>query len=149
MDIYARIKQDHDHFRELFRELCGGKLSSERRDALFDELKRGVWTHNKIEEAIFYNPLMDRRKTRGESLEALNEHHISNTLIEEMESIPKDNEMWASKLGVLKENLDHHMQEEESEVFEEARKVLSDDRAKEMGEDFDRRKKMGLEAITP
>ena len=57
--------------------------------------------------------------------------------------------MWASKLGVLKENLEHHMREEEDEVFGEAKKVLSNEDAAAMAEDFDRRKRLGLEAITP
>ena len=150
MQIYDRIKQDHDHARALLKELKEGeKLAADKRAALFDELKREIWVHAKVEETVFYLPLIDKRKTRAESLEALNEHHIANSLLEEMDTIPQDNDMWASKMGVLKETLEHHMKEEEDEVFGEARKVLSREQATAMAEDFDRRKRLGLQAITP
>ena len=148
MEIYDRIKQDHDHARALLKALKEER-SNDKRAALFDELKREIWVHAKVEETVFYLPLIDRRKTRAESLEALNEHHIANSLLEEMDTVPQDNDMWASKLGVLKETLEHHMHEEEDEVFVEARKVLSTEDATAMAKDFDRRKGLGLQAITP
>lgn len=148
MLIYDRIKKDHEKARKLLKELKDSK-AGDRRSALFDDLKREIWVHAKVEETVFYLPLMDKRKTRSESLEAINEHHIANSLLEEMDAIPQDNDMWMSKMGVLKETLEHHMEEEEEEVFVEAKKVLSKEDATAMAEDFDRRKGLGLQAITP
>ena len=149
MDIYARIKQDHEHARDLLKQLSADGLASERRAQLFNDLKREIWVHAKVEETVFYMPLINRRRTRSESLEAVNEHHIANALLDELDSFPQDNDMWQSKFGVLKENLEHHMREEEEEVFEEAAEIISEEQAKTMAADFDRRKRLGLEAITP
>ena len=150
MDIYARIRQDHDRFRDLLHRLCDGKdQPADRRAALFDALKREVWLHSKVEELVFYSPLMEERRSRGETLEGIAEHHVAERLLDELDGIPKDGEAWMSKLSVLKENLDHHMQEEEKEIFDSARKILSDEQARTMAGDFDRRKKLGLQALTP
>ena len=67
MEIYDRIKQDHDHARALLNALKEER-SDDKRAALFDELKREIWVHAKVEETVFYLPLIDRRKTRAESL---------------------------------------------------------------------------------
>lgn len=46
---------------------------------------------------------------------------------------PKDSEEWTAKLTVLKENVEHHVEEEEGEMFKKARKVLTNEQAEELG----------------
>lgn len=150
MTIYERLKQEHDEARALFEELCEtGEDAVARRSELFDRLKRDLWVHHKVEEAVFYSVLATHRETRGEAFEAINEHHVANGLLEELDSMPKGSAAWLSKLGVLKELAEHHMDEEEQEVFEEARGVLSDAQAEEIGRAMQDRKKVVVAALTP
>ncbi|MGP1395701.1 MAG: hemerythrin domain-containing protein [Inquilinaceae bacterium] len=149
-DIYQRIKQDHDHCRDLFARLKDTTDRAEKsRLSLFEELKIELWAHHKIEEAVFYSKLETIKATRGEAFEAVNEHHVANGLLEELDSMPVDNPQWLTKLGVLQELVTHHMEEEEGEIFEEAREVLDDAIAKRMGEAMDERKTAMLSAMSP
>ncbi|MGA9994304.1 MAG: hypothetical protein WBP93_02765, partial [Pyrinomonadaceae bacterium] len=54
-------------------------------------------------------------------------------LLQELDSMPKDSEEWAAKLTVLKENVEHHVEEEEGDMFPKAKKVLGEDRIEELG----------------
>lgn len=150
MNIYDRIKQDHDEARRLMAEI---KDTSERaaktRRKLFDTFKREMWAHHKLEEAVFYTTLSNQRATRDEAFEAVNEHHVANGLLEELDSVPVDNAEWAAKFGVLCELVEHHMDEEEKETFAEARDTLSKEAAQTMGKSFDSRKKAVLAAMEP
>lgn len=150
MNIYDRIKQDHDEARRVMSEIKETTDRAEKtRKRLFDHFKRDLWTHHKLEEAVFYETLAKQRATRDEAFEAVNEHHIANGLLEELDSIPVGSPEWASKFGVLCELVEHHMEEEEEETFAEAREVIGKDDAETMGEKFDSRKKVVLAAMEP
>jgi hypothetical protein len=150
MNIYDRIKQDHDDARALMSKI---KDTTERavktRQQLFDTFKREMWVHHKLEEAVFYTTLEKNRETRAEAFEAVNEHHVANGLLEELDSVPVDSAEWTSKFGVLCELIEHHMEEEEEETFDEAREALSKEVADTMGEKFDARKKVVMAAMEP
>jgi len=62
-------------------------------------------------------------------------------LLKELASTPKDTEEWTAKLTVLKENVEHHVEEEEGEMFKKARKVLTDEEAEELGSRMEAAKK--------
>ena len=148
MDIYARIKKDHDEARELIAKIKDTS-SGDKRAELFEYFARDMWLHHKLEEAVFYRTLVEKRKTRGEAFEAENEHHVANGLLEELETMPADTPEWMAKFGVLTELIEHHMEEEEEDTFEEAREVLPDEIAEEMGKHFDDRKKVLMAALEP
>jgi hemerythrin-like domain-containing protein len=147
MDIYESIKADHDKLREMSRQLM--QVSPEGRRRVFDEFKRELWAHSRIEETVFYTPLRERGPTRMEILEGLNEHHMIDALLSELEAQPLEEEAWKAKAQVLGELLKHHLEEEEEELFEEARKVLDASQAETMAESWGRRKRMVVEALTP
>jgi hemerythrin-like domain-containing protein len=150
MDIYTRLRKEHDEARDLLANLKNTTPDeAERRSELFERLKRDLWVHHKIEEAVFYSVLAEKRKTRGEAFEAINEHHMANGLLEELDSMPKGSGEWSAKLGVLKELVEHHMEEEEEEIFDEAKAVLSDDQAAEMGVAMADRKTAVMAALKP
>ena len=150
MNIYDAIRDDHDRMRGLLRELK--KAVEDGGDApgrLFDELKRQLRSHEAAEETAFYEPLKRADETRREVLEGLTEHQLIDTLGKELEVTPTDSESWAAKLQVLGELLEHHMKEEEDELFGEARKVLDDQEAARLGEAWLRRKRDALDAVAP
>lgn len=146
-DIFTRIKQDHDEARELMKQIKDTTDRAEKkREELFEKFKLDLWSHHKIEEATFYAKLENKGDTK-ESLEAKNEHHVANSMIEELDTMPKNSEEWAQKFHALSELVEHHMDEEEEEFFELARKEFTEEEAEELGQRFDARKKVVVPAL--
>ena len=79
----------------------------------------------------------------------MNEHHVANGLLEELDTFPVDSEEWGVKFGALSELIEHHIDEEEKDFFPKAKKLLSKEQANLMGSRFDARKKVVLAAIMP
>ena len=70
--------------------------------------------HERIEEEIFYPALKAHPKAKEIVLEGFEEHHVVDEIMGELEATPVTDEQWAAKFKVLKENIEHHIQEEES-----------------------------------
>lgn len=147
MDIYERIKADHDKLRKLSRELMEATPKGRRK--AFDTFKRELWAHSKVEETVFYTPLRDLDETRMEVLEGLNEHHMIDALLDELEAQRLEEDAWKAKAQVLGELLEHHLHEEEEEIFEDAKKVLDKKQAEAMAETWNSRMHKIVEALTP
>lgn len=150
MNIFDRIKQDHDAARDVIEKL---KATTPRawktRRELFDKLKIDMWAHHKIEEAVFYSHLRAGKDMHGEAMEAYNEHHMANGVFEELDTFPVDSEEWMMKFKALCELVEHHMKEEEEDFFPAAKKIIPKEVAALMGEAFDRRKEAVLAAMRP
>ena len=89
--------------------------------------------HARIEETIFYPELKKADETRDITLEAFEEHRLVKQLLGELEEMDKGAEEWTAKFTVLKENVEHHVEEEEGEMFPKARKVSSEEQAEIIG----------------
>lgn len=149
MDIFERIKQDHDLVREVMGQICETTNRAEKtRDALFQTLSLEIWAHHKVEEATFYEALKHKGEV-GEAYEAQNEHHMLNNMMDELATMPTNNEHWHMKFNAMSELLKHHLDEEEEEFFPMAKKLFSKEEAQALGKMFDGRKKITLAAITP
>ncbi len=150
MDIFERIKQDHDHAREVMEKLKATTARAEKtRLKLFGDFKLDMWAHHKVEEAVFYSFLRDDTSMSKDSYEALNEHHVANGLLEELDTFPVASDEWGVKFGALCELIEHHIDEEEKDFFPKAKKLLSKEQVELMGKRFDSRKRVVLAAITP
>lgn len=150
MDVYATIKQQHDEARTILKRLEDSTTRAEKtRTELFDAFKRDLWAHNKVEEAVFYSILRKHTKVRDEALEAFAEHHMLNSMLEELETTPVTSHDWTAKFSALRELLEHHMNEEEDEVFDMAREVLSTDQAEDMGKKIEARHRVIVAALEP
>lgn len=134
MNAFELLKTDHKTVAGLLEKI---DQTTERgvktREELFTRVKNELDVHARIEETIFYPALEEAEETRDITLEALEEHRIVKQLLAELESMSKDDEQWTAKFTVLKENIEHHVEEEEGEMFKKARKVLSADEAEELG----------------
>ncbi|HSK39094.1 MAG TPA: hemerythrin domain-containing protein [Arenibaculum sp.] len=147
MDIYQSIKADHDTLRELLDGMT--KAPAERRQEAFERFKRELWAHSKVEETVFYTPLRRHDATRMEILEGLNEHHMIDGLLAELDAQPAQGEAWQAKAQVLCELLTHHLKEEEEKIFGEARNVLKDGQARALGESWQERRRKVVDALDP
>ena len=134
MDAFELLKKDHEKVAEIFEKL---EETTERgvktREELFERLQKELEVHSKVEEQIFYPAIKEAEETHEITLEAYEEHAVVKTLLEELASDPKDTEEWTAKLKVLRENVEHHVDEEEGEMFKGARQVLSDEQVESLG----------------
>src|SRR5687767_5777523 len=134
MNAFALLKADHEKVAGILEKI---DETTERavkgRDELFAQLKAELDLHAMIEEEILYPALEETEEAREITLEAYEEHRLVKQLLAELEAEPKDTEEWTAKFTVLKENVEHHVEEEEGEMFKKARKVLSQEEIDELG----------------
>lgn len=134
MNAYKLLKEDHKRVSDIFKKLDSTtERALKSREELFARLNSELEVHAAIEEEIFYPALKQAAETRDIILEAIEEHSIVKQMLNELDSTSKDNEKWTAKLTVLKENVEHHVEEEEGEMFKKARKILSDEQAEQLG----------------
>lgn len=141
MDAMSLLKDDHRKVKKLLAEL---ESTTERgvktREELFTKVKQELVVHEAIEEEIFYPALKEHPKTKEIALEGYEEHHVVDTVMAEIEGVAYDDEKWGAKFTVMKENLEHHIEEEEGEMFKQARQVFDQDELAQLGESMKARK---------
>lgn len=134
MNAFTLLKKDHEKVAGILDKLEGTtERALKTREELFTQLKNELDIHTNIEETIFYPVLEKAEESRDITLEAFEEHRIVKQLLAELEASAKDDEVWTAKFTVLKENIEHHVEEEEGEMFKKARKVLSEEEIETLG----------------
>jgi len=141
MNAFDLLKADHKKVADILEKLdATSERALKTREELFTKLKRELDVHSRIEETIFYPVLEEADETHEITLEALEEHALVKQLLEELQALAKDDEQWTAKFTVLKENVEHHVEEEEGEMFKKARKVLSEEAIETLGTRMERAK---------
>lgn len=136
MDAIEVLTSDHEKVRKLFddfRNAADEDDEAEMRSLqrqIFDELE----THTRIEEQVFYPAVRDLDEEELDETidESLQEHHVVDVLIREIREL-KDMDVFKAKMTVLIENVEHHADEEEDEMFPEVRERMSQDELDELG----------------
>jgi hemerythrin superfamily protein len=132
---------DHDKVRKLLEQL---EKTTDRgvqtREELFNRVKNELTVHEIIEEEIFYPSLKEHPKAKEIVLEGYEEHNVVDTLMGELSAMAFDDETWHAKFTVMKENIEHHVKEEEGEMFAKARQVFSKQELEELGRVMEERK---------
>ena len=82
----------------------------------------------------------DHPKTKELTLEAYEEHHVVDMVMAEIDGLAFDEETWGAKFTVMKENLEHHIEEEEGEMFKQAKQVFDKDKLTRLGQTMAARK---------
>lgn len=125
MDIYDRLHDEHVEIRFLLREIAKTTTRScDKRQELYQQLKTLLIAHREFEEAVFYAGLRKAKDAKIMLVEALNEHHLSAIILKDLDRIPIEKRAWLGKFTILREILDHHLREEEAELFVRARRLL-------------------------
>jgi hemerythrin superfamily protein len=135
MEIYEVLKQDHVEAKQLFNDLQSGAGGD--RQKLFGKLEKELTIHMEGEEKLFYPQL--KGKLADNITEAIEEHNKTREHLDQMKSA-KDESEWQETLQELVEGVDHHIEEEESEIFQKARKILNKQQAEQIGEVFEHEK---------
>lgn len=135
MDALALLKKDHDQVKKMLKDLddTTDRAIKTRQD-LFERLKFSLTVHEQMEEAVLYPALKEHAETKEIVLEAYEEHDVVDTILGELEQTPFDDETWHAKLTVMRENLLHHIQEEEDEMFGQVRRLFDKATLESLGE---------------
>jgi iron-sulfur cluster repair protein YtfE (RIC family) len=142
MNAFQLLKEDHQKVSGIFQQLEPTTERAEKtRTELFARLKDELDVHARIEETIFYPAIKQEAETREIVLEGFEEHHVVKMLLKELEALPVDTEQWTAKLKVLQENVEHHVEEEEGEMFQKARQVLTEEQINRLGARMEEEKK--------
>lgn len=126
MDITVLLHEDHQLVRELFFAFCKTEEDAEK-ERLVKQILTELYIHAKVEEEIVY-PLLEEEGKDGEEFkgEAENEHKVVKYMMAEIASLESDSDELKSKMTVLCELIDHHVKEEEKEMFEMLRESGQD-----------------------
>ncbi len=143
-DAIALLKGDHQRVRRLLDELeqVTGKTPA-RREKLLATIEQELKIHTQIEEDVFYPAFFDAARKSDDKVlyyEAVEEHHVVDLVLPEIKETDPSSDKFAAKAKVLKDLVEHHAGEEESEMFPRARKLMTHEDLVRLGDDLARAK---------
>jgi hemerythrin superfamily protein len=145
MNVIDLLKKDHDTVEELFKSFEKAKENDdESRLQIAQQICQELTAHATVEEELFY-PAVDQKAEEDEDAqekvkEADEEHRLAKALIAEIEGMDTSDDHFDAKVKVLKDVIEHHVEEEEGELMPKARKLLSSEELDEIGSQVEARK---------
>ena len=135
--IYDVLKEDHRLVADLLTKIVesGEGQKADRRE-WFNRVYKELNAHSEAEEKVFYSALKEYDEARELIMEADQEHHVVAELMREINELKDEGEIFIAKVTVLKENVEHHVKEEESEIFDTAKKILETSTEAQMAKEF-------------
>lgn len=132
MNVFELLKADHRKVSSIFEQI--EQSDAPARQTLFTQLKQELDLHAHVEETLFYPRLKEAAETRDIIIEAYDEHQEVKDLLAELAALsPDDDDEWSDLLEELKDSVEHHVEEEENEMFPQAREVLTQQEIDELG----------------
>lgn len=143
-DAIAILKDDHEKVSKLFEQFksADNANNDSKKSAIVEEITAALKVHASVEEEIFYPAVKKTRaeETKDEVREAYEEHKQIKALLAALSKTTPDDETFDSKVKVLQEDVEHHVKEEEGEMFPDAKKFLGNERLQTLGEQIAARK---------
>lgn len=136
MNALDILKQDHQKVKGLFQEVRKESDRGKQKE-LFDKINTELEIHTHIEETVFYPAIDEHEEFKDMVAEALEEHQEAKTLLEELEELGADNHDFGSKFQQLMEAVEHHVEEEEGEMFPKIQEVFGEDELEQLGQDLE------------
>ena len=143
MDILDKLKQEHDEVKELLSDIVGSDSAPERR-ALLKKIKAALVPHTKAEEKIVYDAVIAAKgvKNRVDGAEGYLEHELATKALLKLNKISKPTSPeFTATAKVLKELIEHHIEEEERNIWADVRENFDSDARIEMNRRFELAKK--------
>jgi hemerythrin superfamily protein len=143
MDCLDLLIADHNRFRGIFSRFQDVQEAHDvaAMSDLATRMSEDLATHSTIEEEIFYPAVRDLSEKIGETVdEGLQEHHVADVLEEEIKALAPGDDEWVAKMTVLIESVEHHIDEEEEELFPAVRSATDADCREELGLRMDQRR---------
>ena len=125
-DAIEILEREHRRFEALLKQ---GEETTERaratRRELLASLTADLNAHELMEEKVLYPALQAHPQAREIVLEGFEEHHVADLVVNELREVATNDEAWGAKFKVLKESIEHHIEEEEGNMFRLARGIFS------------------------
>ncbi len=138
MNAIELLKSDHDKVDLLFQKVEATEESEHK--ALFEKIREELEIHTHIEETIFYPKIKEEPELEDIVLEGIEEHHQAKIFLRELAALAKDSEKFEPKLKVLMEDIKHHVQEEEGEMFPKVEELFDASVLEELGAQMEKEK---------
>ena len=139
--FFQMLKKDHEEVKNILSQLVETKESApKKREDLFQKLRGELVPHMKAEESVFYPPLLAKKESREDAMEGVEEHHVSEMVLKELEAMPKGEDQWGAKMTVFQELVEHHIKDEQSKLFKSAEKALSSEEFQQIMKQFEQEK---------
>lgn len=135
MDIYNALIKDHEELKTMLKELIALDDNDQYREVLIDNISTLLMSHARAEESVLYNSIRaisDSEKV----MHGYKEHMEAEAGLRKLQLKDLTGTNWTTAAQDLLESLTHHIAEEESDIFAEARKIFSDEEAQQMGHAF-------------
>ncbi|GAK88934.1 hypothetical protein JCM19297_3458 [Nonlabens ulvanivorans] len=136
MNIFEALRKDHKIQRELCDQLVNTSGDTALRKNMFKKLKHELAIHADAEERHFYVPLIESDLTQEKARHSIAEHHEMDELVEKLEETDMDNSAWLKYMKELAHQVEHHLDEEEQEVFQLAGKALNEKEKTSLAKDY-------------
>jgi hypothetical protein len=137
MDIYSYLHKDHLKVAKLFKEIIASKNQSER-ESLFLEVKMELELHSDPERDTFYKALEKKPKGMKDAEHGIDEHNEIKDALKKVSKLGSDQEAeWLINFGKLVHIVEHHVEDEESKMFEDGKKIISTKKAEELVDEME------------
>ena len=140
MNAIELLKDDHDKVSRLFQKVKATEEGEHKE--LFKKIKAELDAHTHIEEKIFYPRLKEKEELEDIVLEGIEEHHQAKMFLRELAGLSEDSEKFEPKLKVLMEDIEHHVMEEEGDMFLKVEKNFDKAELEELGNQMEEEKKI-------
>jgi hemerythrin-like domain-containing protein len=137
MDIYEALKKDHSEIKQVLDELLALQKDDEYRFVLIEEVRNLLVPHARAEEEVFYNTLRAVNADKSVVRHGFKEHMEAEALLRTLQVMDRMNFDWKSTAEKLKDALEHHINDEETEIFDEAQQAFTQEEATMLGEAFE------------
>ena len=145
MKVTVVLRNEHENVKSLFDKY---KKPDTRRTngkkELFDDIRREIMVHAQIEREIFYSALTSTSSTTAASLvaAAIEDHRAIEKLLQELNGMNPSERSFEAKMARMMDEVTRHIEKEEAEIFDEARKSLAEYRLEELGLEIEERRKI-------
>ena len=132
MDAIKLMKEDHVRLKSLLADAEKAE-DGDKREGLLAVIRAEMAAHEVMEEQIFYPALRPHEEAHDVVMEGYEEHHVADILMDELMEVSADSDVWKAKMKVLKEAVEHHIEEEEGDMFKKARQVMNKGELEDLG----------------
>jgi len=146
MNAIELLKTDHDKVSRLFQKVKATEEGEHKE--LFKQIKEELEVHTHIEETIFYPKMKEEAELEDLILEGIEEHHQAKMFLRELSALSDDSEKFEPKLKVLMEDVTHHVQEEEGEMFPMIEELFDEATLEELGAEMEEEKESFKKTLT-
>lgn len=147
LTIYAVLKGEHREVSALFKVLESTPKVESVREVTFKKLQSELISHSIAEQEVVY-PMLSQKTNNTEIIdEAQSDHAEIERLLDSIQMANANSDDWKNRVEILKEKVEHHVKEEETQMFEEMQNIFDEDEAKAMAKEFREVKKRELEAM--